>query len=227
MKKRILLSLMSFFVVTSMWATMASYYQMKVTASANGKTGETATLTLNLENKNAVTTWQCLVTLPEGVTYKEGTFAIVDGRYPEGYNAKVVATVNGDGTVTFFCEGAAGIALTGTAGAVATFDVEVASTVAPDDYAVVVNNSDVTEVSGTTQHWKTANEYIWTIEEGATVVKGDVNDDTEVNLADYQTVLGLMARDADVSENPSADVNGDGFINLADAQTILGLMAAQ
>ena len=97
MKKRILLSLMSFFVMTSMWATLASYYQMKVTASANGKTGETATLTLNLENKNAVTTWQCLVTLPEGVTYKEGTFAIVDGRYPEGYNAHAVATVNGDG----------------------------------------------------------------------------------------------------------------------------------
>lgn len=226
MKKRILLSLMSFFVVTSMWATLASYYQMKVTASANGKTGETATLTLNLENKDAVTNWQCLVTLPEGVTYKEGTFAIVDGRYPEGYNAHAVATVNGDGTVTFFCEGAEGIALTGTAGAVATFDVEVASEVVPNDYAVVVNNSQIT-ANGTTYHWKTANEYVWTIEEGATVVKGDVNDDTEVNLADYQTVLGLMARDADVSENPSADVNGDGFINLADAQTILGLMAAQ
>ena len=141
---------MSFFVMTSMWATLASYYQMKVTASANGKTGETATLTLNLENKNAVTTWQCLVTLPEGVTYKEGTFAIVDGRYPEGYNANVVATVNGDGTVTFFCEGEEGIALTGTAGAVATFDVEVASEVVPNDYAVVVNSSDVTEVNGTT-----------------------------------------------------------------------------
>lgn len=226
MKKRILLSLMSFFVVTSMWATLASYYQVKVTASANGKTGETATLTLNLENKEAVTNWQCLVTLPEGVTYKEGTFAIVDGRYPEGYNAHAVATVNGDGTVTFFCEGAEGIALTGTAGAVATFDVEVASEVVPNDYAVVVNNSQIT-ANGTTYNWKTANEYVWTIEQGATVVKGDVNGDDEVGLADYQTVLGLMARDAEVSENPSADINGDGFINFADAQSILSIMAAQ
>ena len=58
-------------------------------------------------------------------------------------------------------------------------------------------------------------------------MKGDVNDDSEANLADYQTILGLMARDADVSENPAADVNGDGEINLADAQTILGIMAAQ
>ncbi len=227
MKKRILLSIMSFFVVTSMWATLKSMYQVEVTASANGKTGETATLTLNLKNKNAIMSWQCLVTLPEGVTYKEGTFAIVDGRYPEGFDANVVATVNGDGTVTFLCESKAGLTLTGTAGAVATFDVEIASTVEPGDYPVIVNSSKMTEPNEAIWDWITPNEYVWTIEQGATVVKGDVNDDTEVNLADYQTVLGLMARDADVSENPSADVNGDGFINLADAQTILGLMAAQ
>ena len=224
MKKRILLSLMSFFVMTSMWATLASYYQMKVTASANGKTGETATLTLNLENKNAVTTWQCLVTLPEGVTYKEGTFAIVDGRYPEGYNANVVATVNGDGTVTFFCEGEEGIALTGTAGAVATFDVEVASTVAPDDYAVVVNNSDVTEVNGTTYHWKTANEYVWTIVEGAPVIEGDVTGDGKVNFTDAQSVLTLMAND---EYDASADVNHDGKVDFTDYQSILVIMAGE
>ncbi len=225
MKKRILLSLMSFFVMTSMWATLASYYQMKVTASANGKTGETATLTLNLENKNAVTTWQCLVTLPEGVTYKEGTFAIVDGRYPEGYNANVVATVNGDGTVTFFCEGEEGIALTGTAGAVATFDVEVASEVVPNDYAVVVNNSDVTEVNGTTYHWKTANEYVWTIEEGAApVIEGDVTGDGKVNFTDAQSVLTLMAND---EYDASADVNHDGKVDFTDYQSILVIMAGE
>ena len=225
MKKRILLSLMSFFVMTSMWATLASYYQMKVTASANGKAGETATLTLNLENKNAVTTWQCLVTLPEGVTYKEGTFAIVDGRYPEGYNANVVATVNGDGTVTFFCEGEEGIALTGTAGAVATFDVEVASEVVPNDYAVVVNNSDVTEVNGTTYHWKTANEYVWTIEEGAApVIEGDVTGDGKVNFTDAQSVLTLMAND---EYDASADVDHNGKVDFTDYQSILIIMAGE
>jgi len=66
--------------------------------------------------------------------------------------------------------------------------------------------------------------------EGGTLlngVKGDNNEDGEVNLADAQTILGLMARDADVSENPAADVNGDNEINLADYQTVLGLMAQQ
>ena len=58
-------------------------------------------------------------------------------------------------------------------------------------------------------------------------VKGDNNGDGEVNLADAQTILGLMARDADVSENPAADVNDDNEINLADYQTVLGLMAQQ
>ncbi len=223
MKKRILLSLMSFFVMTSMWATLASYYQMKVTASAKGKTGGTATLTLNLENKDAVTTWQCLVTLPEGVTYKEGTFAIVDGRYPEGYNAHAVATVNGDGTVTFFCEGAEGIALTGTAGAVATFDVEVASTVAPNDYAVVVNNSQIT-ANGTTYNWKTANEYVWTIEEGAAVIQGDLNNDGVVNFTDATSILTVMGTG---EYNASADVNNDGVVNFTDYMSILTIMGNQ
>ena len=66
--------------------------------------------------------------------------------------------------------------------------------------------------------------------EGGTLlngVKGDNNEDGEVNLADAQTILGLMARDADVSENPAADVNGDNEINLADYQTVLGIMAQQ
>ena len=223
MKKRILLSLMSFFVMTSMWATLASYYQMKVTASAKGKTGGTATLTLNLENKDAVTTWQCLVTLPEGVTYKEGTFAIVDGRYPEGYNANVVATVNGDGTVTFFCEGAEGIALTGTAGAVATFDVEVASEVVPNDYAVVVNNSQIT-ANGTTYNWKTANEYVWTIEEGAAVIQGDLNNDGVVNFTDATSILTVMGTG---EYNASADVNNDGVVNFTDYMSILTIMGNQ
>ena len=54
--------------------------------------------------------------------------------------------------------------------------------------------------------------------------EGDVNHDGNVNLADAQTVLGIMARD---DYEKGADVNNDGFVNLADYQTILGIMARQ
>ena len=129
----------------------------------------------------------------------------------------------GDGTVTFFCEGAEGIALTGTAGAVATFDVEVASTVAPNDYAVVVNNSQIT-ANGTTYNWKTANEYVWTIEEGAAVIQGDLNNDGVVNFTDATSILTVMGTG---EYNASADVNNDGVVNFTDYMSILTIMGNQ
>ena len=115
--------------------------------------------------------------------------------------------------------------MTGTAGAVATFDVEVASEVVPNDYAVVVNNSDVTEVNGTTYHWKTANEYVWTIEEGAApVIEGDVTGDGKVNFTDAQSVLTLMAND---EYDASADVDHNGKVDFTDYQSILIIMAGE
>ncbi|MBR3856749.1 MAG: BspA family leucine-rich repeat surface protein, partial [Bacteroidaceae bacterium] len=47
-------------------------------------------------------------------------------------------------------------------------------------------------------------------------VVGDVNGDGEVNLADAQTILGLMAKD---EYKTNADVNNDSSVDLADYQT--------
>ena len=69
MKKRILLSLVSFFMMTAMWASLQEAYKIYVTADANGKTGDFATLTLNMKNRNAITKWQCTLVLPAGVTF--------------------------------------------------------------------------------------------------------------------------------------------------------------
>ena len=55
-------------------------------------------------------------------------------------------------------------------------------------------------------------------------VVGDVNGDGEVNLADAQTILGLMAKD---EYKTNADVNNDSSVDLADYQTVLGIMAKQ
>ena len=222
MKKRILLSLVSFFMMTTTWATLKEMYQMTVTADANGKTGATATLTLNLKNKDLPINWSCIVTLPEGVTYVDGSLAIVEGRYPEGYNPEPKATVNGNGTVTFTCEGEDGVTLTNTAGAVATFEVAVAITVEPGDYAVIVNESTVATANGNVYNWPNANEFTWTIEAGSTAKKGDVNTDGSVDVADVVAILNKMAGQ-EVSGN--ADVNNDGSVDVADVVAILNIMA--
>ena len=224
MKKRILLSLVSFFAMTAMWASLVDAYRIEVSAAAAGKTGATAELTLNMFNKNAnINTWQCTVALPEGVTYVDGSVAIVDARYPEGYNAVLTATVNADGTVTFACSGEG--VLTGTAGAIATFSVAVASSVEPGDYKVVVveNKTQLIEPNDNIHTDTKAREYTWTIEQGEEPgIPGDLNGDGKVDIADAVAVLDIMAAGG---YDAAADLNGDQKVDIADFVSVLEIMA--
>ena len=225
MKKRILLSLMSFFAMTSMWASLAEAYQLYLTAGANGKTGANATLTLNLKNQAAIATWSCVVALPEGVTFVEGSEAVVPNRFPEGYNPVITATVNADGTLTLAGSGEEGVAITGTEGAIVTFEVAVASTVEPGDYQVIVKAGATMEgPSGDIHPYAKDNILTWTIEQGEVAAIGDVNGDGEISIADAVAVLNAMAGE-DVPGN--ADVNGDGDVNIADFVQVLNLMAGE
>ena len=223
MKKRILLSLVSFFMMTAMWASIKEAYQIYVTAGANGKTGATAELTLNMKNRNAIWTWECTLALPEGVTFESAEIA--DGRYPEGYEAVLKTTVNADGTVTIACSGAEGVALTNTDGAVATVKVKVAADVQPGDVVVTVvaGKTKLVETDTTTIHTdEKAREYTWTIEQGAEPAKkGDVNGDGSVDISDVVEVLARMANNID------GDVNGDGVTDISDVVEVLALMAQQ
>lgn len=237
MKKRILLSLVSFFMMTAMWASLQEAYQIYVTAGANGKTGQTATLTLNMKNTEAIWSWTATVALPEGVTYVDGSVALDPARlpeFPEGVEPTITATVNEDGTVTFACQLPAvdedendvyDYAITGTDGAVATFSVAIASTVTPADVQVVVNaGAAMVEPNNATHPYAKANTFTWTIEEGALL--GDVNMDGGIDIADVNKVLELMAASTTAEDYPAGDVNGDGGIDIADVNKVLEIMAA-
>ena len=237
MKKRILLSLVSFFMMTAMWASLQEAYQIYVTAGANGKTGQSATLTLNMKNTEAIWSWSATVALPEGVTYVDGSVALDPARlpeFPEGVEATITATVNEDGTVTFACQlpavdedenGIYDYAITGTDGAIATFNVTVASTVTPGDVQVVVNEgAAMIEPNGNATHaYPKANSFTWTIEKGALL--GDVNMDGGIDIADVNKVLELMATSTKAEDYPAGDVNGDGGIDIADVNKVLEIMA--
>ena len=224
MKKRLLLSLVSFFMMTAMWASLIDAYQIYFTAGANGKTGATAELTLNMKNRNAISIWQCEIVLPAGVTVKE--VVPVDGRYPEGFNPQITVTDKGDGVYSIACSGAAGTTLTGTDGAIATVTVEIASTVEPKDYTLTVKNTVLVEVDEETTHKDTKNrEFTWTIEKGEEPgIVGDLNKDGKVDIADAVTVLNIMAAN---EYNADADLNKDNKVDIADFVSILNIMAAQ
>ena len=221
MKKRILLSLVSFFAMTAMWASLIDAYKIEVSA-ANGKTGSTAVLTLSMDNRNAIGTWNCVLVLPAGVTFKEA--AIVAGRYPEGYEPAFSAVPDNDNSVKLFCEGAEGVAMTGTAGAIATVTVEIAADAPVGDCIVTVKNASMEEPNGSEHQDQKVREFTWTIEQGAEpAVEGDLNGDNKVDIADAVSVLNTMAEDP---TDLKADVNGDGKVDIADFVAILNIMAS-
>ena len=55
-------------------------------------------------------------------------------------------------------------------------------------------------------------------------IKGDLNGDTKVDIADAVTVLNAMAGESPESKY---DVNEDGKVDIADFVSILNIMAAQ
>ena len=222
MKKRILLSLVSFFAMTAMWASLVDAYQIYVTAGAAGKAGETAELTLNMKNKNAIGIWQCTLVLPEGVTYQ--SIALAPARYPEAYAGEVTATPNEDGTVTFVCAGAAGVAMTGNDGAIATVTVAIDASVAAADYTVTVKDTKLSETNDAIHNDTKTREYVWTIEEGAQGTEGDLNGDGKVDIADAVQVLNIMASG---EYNEAADLNKDEKVDIADFVMILNIMAGE
>ena len=63
-----------------------------------------------------------------------------------------------------------------------------------------------------------------TIEEIA--VKGDVNNDGTVDVADIATIIDVMAS-GDISLNPDADVNGDKTVDVADIAEVIDIMAGK
>ena len=220
MKKRILLSLVSFFAMTAMWASILDAYKITVSGE-NAKTNSTAVLTLSMDNKQLISIWQCTLVLPEGVTFE--SVEAVAARYPEAYGTpEIKAVPSEDGrTIALSCEGEDGVTLTGTAGAIATVTVKIGD-IEPGEYAVTVKNATLYEVDRSSKHDKETFEYTWTIEQGETGIEGDLTGDGVVNIADAVSVLELMASGEYSKE---ADLTGDGVVNIADFVSILEIMA--
>ncbi|MCR4579039.1 MAG: hypothetical protein K5681_01695 [Treponema sp.] len=127
---------------------LSDMYQIYVTADENGQVGKTATLTLNMKNRNYISSWVCTLDLPEGVNYQSTT--LLPNRYPDNYNASLLSTVNENGSVTIECSPGSlddeeVPAIEGTDGAIAYVTVDIASSVAPGNYIVSVTNTTLVE----------------------------------------------------------------------------------
>lgn len=61
-----------------------------------------------------------------------------------------------------------------------------------------------------------------------TALKGDVNGDGEVNIADVNAAIGVvLGRTTDAATQARADVNNDGEVNIADINAVIAIILAQ
>ena len=73
--------------------------------------------------------------------------------------------------------------------------------------------------------WTLVSSSVFTVSDG---LKGDVNLDGKVDVADIATIITVMASATvpDASPSGTADVNGDGVVDVADIATVISIMAA-
>lgn len=192
-------------------------YFDKVTASA----GKQATVSLKMKNAaNGIQAIGAYVTLPAGVTISA---VELGSRAPEAQENVVYAKTNRvDGVDRIAFISGNGVALTGNDGEVIKITLDIAETVENGDYPISISNMELCNNENAVYGKDLTVNSTLTI--GAAGLKGDVNGDGEVDVADVTVIYSYMI----AGEKPAnADVNEDGDVDVADVTAVYGIMAGK
>lgn len=209
MKRRFLFLLMAVcsFVGANAAINRANNYLQA--ADVTAKQGQTVEVALTMVNKTFdIINWQTELVLPEGVTFVSATPA---DRWTE--------EIKVDG-VKLFSETETAVAK--GEGVVAKITLQVDATVPAGEYDLALKGVVMTAADGTSIAQVENKGFKLTVEEGG--IKGDLTGDGEVNAADIQALLNIIASG---EFDPAADLTGDGDINAGDIQALLNIIAEQ
>ena len=185
-------------------------YANDVTAKT-GLLGQTVEVTLNMKNAKEIINWKTtLAGLPEGVTFVKAEAA-------DRWSEEVVAT-----DLTLFSETENAVAAGD--GVVAKITLSVAATVAEGEYDIQLKDVVMTAADGTSIAQDQSKTFKLTIVAGSEEKKGDLTGDGDVNAADIQALLNIIASG---EFDPRADLTGDGDVNAGDIQALLNIIAEQ
>ena len=210
MKRRFLFLLMAVcsFVGANAAINRANNYLQA--ADVKATQGQTVDVALTMVNKTFdIINWQTELVLPEGVTFVSATPA---DRWTEAIQV--------DG-VKLFSETETAVAK--GEGVVAKITLKVDASVAAGEYDLALKGVVMTAADGTSIAQVENKGFKLTVEE-AHGKKGDLTGDGEVNAADIQALLNIIASGEKV---PEADLTGDGDINAGDIQALLNIIAEQ
>lgn len=177
-------------------------------ADVTAKQGQTVEVALTMVNKTFdIINWQTELVLPEGVTLVS---AVAADRWTEAIQV--------DG-VKLFSETETAVAI--GEGVVAKITLQVDAAVAAGEYDLALKGVVMTASDGTSIAQVENKGFKLTVEEGGGK-EGDLTGDGEVNAADVQALLNIIAAE---EYDAAADLTGDGEVNAADVQKLLNIIA--
>ncbi len=180
--------------------------------------GETKTIALILDNETAFSAFQTDIYLSNGleIEQEDGEF-IIDLNTDRAARSHVVSTFRQeDGSIRVFVTSQNLTIFKGNSGDIAYIQIK-ATNAFPGSGTISLKNTIAAETDAT-KH--VLPDYVAQAGE-QTVLKGDVNGDGEVNIADVNAIIDMiLSGRSDIS----GDVNGDGEVNIADINSVIDLI---
>ena len=190
--------------------------------------GEKKTITLDLDNAGLTdaAAFCCNIYIPEGVEVEkdaEGNFNFTvsdkDGRCASS-ELVIASAVQVNGSIRVVCFPADAKAFNGTSGAVLNIPLVASEDLTKGTIVIAIARQEITNATGL----NTVNPENY-VAEAIALLRGDVNDDDQINSSDVVRDYEYMAGQTEGVNKPNADVNDDGAVNSSDIVRVYEIMA--
>lgn len=194
--------------------------------NAEAMTGGKLTLSMKMNNKIAMTGFQCDVYFPEGVTVAkdEDDFNLVGLSLQRTTAQKTNyfdSVEQPDGCLRIMCSSTKSYTFSGNEGEVATITVNVSEDMEDGEYPLIIKNIVMSDASSNTYEV----EYVKTTLAVSSYTLGDANNDMKINVGDFTAIANaIMGNPSDTFVEKAADVNEDGKINVGDLTGVANLI---
>lgn len=180
--------------------------------------GEAKTIAIILDNDTAYSAFQTDIYLSSGleIEQEDGEY-IIDLNTERTAKSHVVSTYKrDDGAIRIFVTSQNLATFKGNGGDIAYIQIKATNSF-PGSGTISLKNSITAEADATRHILADCTAKAGEL----STLKGDVNGDGEVNIADINVIIDMILSGR---SDPSGDVNGDGEVNIADINVVIDII---